>query len=165
MIKLLFRRGFILPVTVTGVVPCLIALGTDAQRGIQLGTGVGGALVFLLGLLLLLSTTTLFHMHGGSLAPWNPPRALVISGPYRYVRNPMILGIFLMLIGEAVFLQSRWIGLWFAMFFTGQQIYIFFDEEPALRRRFGESYERYCREVPRWIPRLTRAPLRYDAPH
>ncbi|HEV8247347.1 MAG TPA: isoprenylcysteine carboxylmethyltransferase family protein [Polyangiaceae bacterium] len=160
MLKFLFRRGFILPVVVTGLVPLLITLFTHAERGVRWWSLLAGLFLFLVGFALLLSTTTLFQVHGGSLAPWNPPKSMVISGPYRYVRNPMILGIFLMLIGEAVGLHSRWIGLWFAMFFTGQQIYILFDEEPALRHRFGQQYLRYCREVPRWIPRLTRATLR-----
>ncbi len=162
MRKFLFRRGFILPVTVAGLIPLAITLLTGAHRDIRLPSALGGALVFAFGLALLLSTTNLFQLQGGSLAPWNPPRTMVISGPYRYVRNPMMLGVFCLLIGEAIFLQSRWVALWFAMFCTGQYIYIRFEEEPALRRRYGEQYLRYCREVPRWIPRLTRAPLRND---
>ena len=151
----LFRRGFILPVVVTAVVPTILLLATGHFSRVELESGVGGGAIGAAGVLLLISTTRLFERHGGALAPWNPPRTMVVTGPYRYLRNPMISGIFLMLLGEAVTFRSPWLGGWLAFFVTAQLTYVAFEEEPKLRQRFGADYEHYCRQVPRWIPRLT----------
>jgi len=151
----LFKRGFILPVTVTVLIPVVIVLATKAWRDAVLASVVPGAAVYLAGFFLLMLTTRLFARHHGSLAPWNPPTEMVIVGPYRYCRNPMISGIYAMLIGEAVALRSPWLGAWFLVFATGMTSHIVFQEEPLLRERFGESYDRYRRSIPRWLPRLT----------
>ena len=90
----LFRRGFILPVTVTGVIPLAITLATGAWRGAFLASILAGAPLYAAGLSMLILTTGLFDRHHGSLAPWNPPTELVVTGPYRYCRNPMITGIY-----------------------------------------------------------------------
>lgn len=90
----------------------------------------------------------------GTLAPWDPPRRLVVSGPYRYVRNPMISGVTLNLFGLALLLLSPPLLAWAAAFLAVNSIYIPLVEEPQLERRFGESYREYCRNVPRVIPRL-----------
>ncbi len=153
----LFRRGFVLPVVVVGVIPAAILIVLHGGLALSPAALSVGAVVFGIGFALLLSTTRLFSKNGGSLAPWNPPKRMVASGPYRYLRNPMILGIFVMLVGLAVGFESRAIAIWFAIFFAAKQIYIRFDEEPALRKRFGEDYAAYCAEVPRWIPRLSPA--------
>jgi protein-S-isoprenylcysteine O-methyltransferase Ste14 len=151
----LFTRGFILPVTVTGLIPIAIALATEAWRGAVPASVVPGAALYIAGLSLLLVTTRLFARHHGSLAPWNPPTEMVIVGPYRHCRNPMISGIYAMLLGEAAALRSPWIGAWFLVFVVGMTSHIVFQEEPLLRERFGEPYDRYCRRIPRWLPRLT----------
>jgi protein-S-isoprenylcysteine O-methyltransferase Ste14 len=65
---------------------------------------------------------------------------MVVSGLYRYTRNPMILGIFTMLLGEAVALHSVAVACWLGLFVTAKPIYIRYDEEPMLRKRFGEDY-------------------------
>ncbi len=96
----------------------------------------------------------------GTPAPIDPPRSLVVRGLYRYVRNPMYIGILLLLAGEAMVFQSRsllgYAGLVFLFFF----LFVIAYEEPALRRKFGQDYERYCDSVPRWIPRLRVDPER-----
>jgi len=92
----------------------------------------------------------------GTPAPFDPPRRLVITGPYRWVRNPMYLGFFVALIGEAiVFPNITWLVLTLG-FVLGVVITLFVMayEEPTLRRTFGADYEAYCRNVRRWIPRL-----------
>jgi protein-S-isoprenylcysteine O-methyltransferase Ste14 len=155
--RFLFERGFILPVMVVGVIPTVVVAATAALRSVSIGSVAEGVPFFAVGFSLLVWTTQLFDAHGGALAPWNPPKDMVRKGPYRYLRNPMILGIFLMLAGEAAAFRSPFLGAWFSVFFIGQQIYIRFDEEPSLRARFGASYERYCSEVPRWLPRLSRS--------
>jgi protein-S-isoprenylcysteine O-methyltransferase Ste14 len=91
---------------------------------------------------------------GGTLAPWDPPRQLVIRGPYRYVRNPMISGVVLVLFGEALLLLS-WPHFTWALIFLGvNAIYIPLLEGPLLGERFGEGYREYCQHVPRLLPRL-----------
>src|SRR5206468_12404583 len=99
-------------------------------------------------------TARSFARHDGSLAPWNPPKQLVVVGLYRYCRNPMITGIYAMLTGEALALRSPWVAGWAALFMIGMTSHIVFQEEPLLRDRFGESYDDYCKHVPRWLPRL-----------
>jgi|RhiMetdeSRZDD1v2_1073273.scaffolds.fasta_scaffold24310_3 protein-S-isoprenylcysteine O-methyltransferase Ste14 len=155
MRSFLFRRGFILPVMVTGVVPLVLAVLTVAPNTLAVPMIVAGALIFAPGLALLMVTTGLFARHHGSLAPWNPPAALVVVGPYRYCRNPMISGVYAMLLGEAVALQSPWLAVWALAFVIGMSSHIVLHEEPMLRKRFGESYATYCKHVPRWFPRLT----------
>lgn len=91
----------------------------------------------------------------GTLAPWDPPRRLVVTGVYRYVRNPMISGVFLVLLGEGLVLKSTGVLLWAMGFFVINAIYIPLVEEPGLERRFGAPYAEYRRHVPRWIPRRT----------
>jgi protein-S-isoprenylcysteine O-methyltransferase Ste14 len=116
---------------------------------------VGGVLACL-GLALMAASIRLFAAVGeGTLAPWDPTRRLVVRGLYRHVRNPMIAGVFLVLLGEAVAAASLPLLGWFAVFVTGNLIYLPLSEEPGLVRRFGQEYEEYRRNVPRWLPRLT----------
>ena len=92
----------------------------------------------------------------GTPAPFDPPRKLVISGPYRFVRNPMYFGMGVVLIGEAIVFPNitlLMIGLTAALFLFVTAFVIVY-EEPTLRRMFGTDYEAYCRAVRRWIPRL-----------
>jgi protein-S-isoprenylcysteine O-methyltransferase Ste14 len=155
MREFLLKRGFILPVMVTGVIPIAFIAVTRAWQRADVVSIAAGAVIYALGLSMLIFTTRLFARHDGSLAPWNPPRTMVTVGPYRHCRNPMITSIFTMLLGEAVALRSPWIGGWLLFFVAGQFVYILIDEEPLLRKRFGEEYLDYCQHVPRWIPRLT----------
>lgn len=93
----------------------------------------------------------------GTPAPFDPPRKLVVSGPYRYVRNPMYVGLGLVMIGFAlVFPHAVAIFLGELLFAAvAVSILVIVHEEPALRRLFGSDYEEYCRHVRRWIPRLS----------
>lgn len=94
-----------------------------------------------------------FYSEGrGTLAPVDPPKVLVVRGMYRYVRNPMYLGVLLTLVGEAIFFLSGWILVEAAIFFVMTHLFVKFYEEPALKRQFGPSYETYMRTVGRWIP-------------
>lgn len=116
-----------------------------------------------LGLLLMYNTISLFATVGeGTLAPWDPPRRLVIRGIYRHVRNPMISGVLFILLGEAALFGSLAVLVWFIVFLTFQAIYLPLIEERSLARRFGEDYLVYKRNVPRWIPRLTPWVPRFD---
>jgi protein-S-isoprenylcysteine O-methyltransferase Ste14 len=90
----------------------------------------------------------------GTPAPIDPPKALVVRGLYRYVRNPMYLGVLLVLMGEALIFPSRGFLLYILAFFSLVNVFIILYEEPRLHRQFGESYGEYRRAVPRWIPGL-----------
>lgn len=89
----------------------------------------------------------------GTLSPVDPPRKLVVCGLYRYVRNPMYLGVFSILLGEA-WLAAAWaMVIYAAVFLMVAHSFVVLYEEPTLRRMFGESYERYTHMVRRWWPR------------
>ena len=115
---------------------------------------MAGAALVLAGLAVWYATVRLFARVGeGTLAPWDPTRKLVVLGPYRYVRNPMITGVLLVLVGEAALFGSPWILAWAAAFFAVNAVWFPLVEEPGLVERFGREYEDYRRAVPRWLPR------------
>ncbi len=150
----------LLPFTVAVLVPVWIA----RRYAVSLALGGLAGLVALqvlglaflgVGLLLFLASLKRFATEGkGTLAPWDPPRALVLRGPYRFVRNPMISGVIFVLFGEALVLLSWPHGAWAAAFLALNLIYIPLVEEPQLERRFGEPYREYRRHVRRFLPRL-----------
>jgi protein-S-isoprenylcysteine O-methyltransferase Ste14 len=150
----------VLPFTAAILIPVLIARRNATALGV--GATLGAVLIQLAGLALLAVGLRLFvwslrrfAMDGkGTLAPWDPPRALVVRGPYRFVRNPMISGIVFVLFGEALALRSMPHAGWAAAFLAANLVYIPLAEEPALEGRFGEPYREYCRNVPRIFPRL-----------
>jgi protein-S-isoprenylcysteine O-methyltransferase Ste14 len=116
---------------------------------------VAGAGVMLIGLLIMGHTIASFIRIGrGTLAPWSPTRKLVVEGLYAHVRNPMILGVLIVLLGEALAAASWRILAWALVFFLINTLYFVVSEEPGLERRFGEEYRRYKMNVPRWMPRL-----------
>jgi protein-S-isoprenylcysteine O-methyltransferase Ste14 len=151
----------VLPFVMTIVVPRWIVRGyglvTEWLPGAAQMLGhIAGGTVFLMGFSLFLWCVYLFAARGkGTLAPWDPPKHLVVSGPYRYVRNPMISGVLMIIGGEALFHGSTSLGLWMLTFFLFNQIHFLVYEEPNLESRFGEEYRVYKSHVPRWVPRLT----------
>jgi protein-S-isoprenylcysteine O-methyltransferase Ste14 len=88
----------------------------------------------------------------GTPAPFDPPRRLVTRGPYRFVRNPMYLGAGSAVAGAALFYQSLPLLGYTGVFAVLAHLFVVLYEEPALRRRFGQDYEGYCRRVGRWQP-------------
>ena len=94
----------------------------------------------------------------GTLAPVDPPRELVVRGLYRYVRNPMYLSVTAIVLGEVLLTGSRGLLTYWAIWFIAVNLFVIGYEEPTLRRRFGESYDRYTRAVGRWLPRLRGVP-------
>jgi protein-S-isoprenylcysteine O-methyltransferase Ste14 len=91
--------------------------------------------------------------HGTPL-PLDPPKQLVISGLYRTVRNPMYAGGLVFLLGHVLWSPSRAILAYPVLFFVATHLFVTLYEEPHLRQTFGAAYEQYCREVPRWIPKI-----------
>jgi protein-S-isoprenylcysteine O-methyltransferase Ste14 len=163
-VLILIRQLFALaalPFVVAVLIPIWIArtngvrpaLGTTTTHLVAQIVGLGLVLV---GLSLFVSSLRRFATGGkGTLAPWDPPRNLVIYGPYRYVRNPMISGVVFVLFGEASMLLSGPHAQWALIFLVINFIYIPLLEERQLKERFGEAYVEYCRHVPRLLPRLT----------
>ena len=116
---------------------------------------IAGALFVWIGLMLFVWCVNLFAVFGrGTLAPWDPTQKLVVIGPYRHVRNPMITSVAMMLIGQSMFWGSWVIGTWAGIFILINHIYFVLSEEPGLEKRFGDDYLNYKANVPRWIPRL-----------
>lgn len=150
----------VLPFVVAVVIPIWVArrnhvaLALDATP-LQHIEQFAGLCLVLIGLLLFTSSLRRFAGDGqGTLAPWDPPRQLVVTGPYRYVRNPMISGVLFVLFGEAVILLSGPHLSWALTFLLINAVYIPLLEEPQLRQRFGASYDEYCDHVPRLVPRF-----------
>lgn len=114
-----------------------------------------GLLAIGVGAGLLLACIWEFARSGrGTLAPVDPPRELVVRGLYRYVRNPMYLSVTVIVLGEVLLTGSRPLLVYWAIWFVAVNLFVIGYEEPTLRRRFGESYERYTRDVRRWLPRV-----------
>ena len=126
------------------------------QFPLSLAPLLAGCALICVGLTLLGKTIQLFAAIGkGTLAPWDPTRKLVVQGPYRHVRNPMISGVLCILLGESVLLGSWPVFIFALLFVTIIHVSFITSEEPGLARRFGEEYLQYRNAVPRWVPRLT----------
>lgn len=116
---------------------------------------LAGIVLFAAGFIFFGWCVMLFARVGqGTLAPWDPTRRMVASGPYRFVRNPMISGVALMLIGETLLWGSSATAIWAAVFIAINHVYFVVLEEPGLESRFGDDYRVYKENVPRWIPRI-----------
>ena len=155
-----FRAVLIAPVTVAVAIPTVITVagGARALAGLPtwltLAAVLMGAVLIAVGVALLSWTVWLFHITGkGTLAPFDPPKRLVVRGPYRHVRNPMITGVVSILFGEALVLRSPGLLVWAVTFVLFNMIYFPLVEEPGLSKRFGPSYDEYRGNVPRWLPR------------
>jgi protein-S-isoprenylcysteine O-methyltransferase Ste14 len=145
----------LLPGVVVVAVPAIILYRTGFFWTSSVALPMVGFVFMLLGLALMVWTNRLFTTAGqGTLAPWNPLQKLVVRGVYMHVRNPMLTGVFCILLGEAVFFGSLPLLGWFATVVLVNVIYIPLVEEPGLAQRFGDDYLRYKDSVPRWIPRL-----------
>lgn len=146
--------SFILPVIVLILVPLYIETNISIHHISALLTGL---FIICIGLFIMTMTISLFIRIGkGTLAPWSPTRKLVIRGMYGHVRNPMIIGVLIVLIGESIAFLSLNIFIWSLIFFIFNNLFFVIYEEPDLEKRFGDKYLEYKKNVPRWIPRLKR---------
>jgi protein-S-isoprenylcysteine O-methyltransferase Ste14 len=146
----------LVPGTVTVIIPWLIAY---RDRAANLGHWTPwryvGLLPLTVGVAILFWCVCDFAVVGhGTLAPIDPPTQLVVRGPYRYVRNPMYVGVVLILLGEAALVESIALTIYCAIFFLAVHCFVVLYEEPTLHRQFGESYDGYRRRVRRWWPRV-----------
>ena len=147
----------LLPFNVVVTIPCFILYFSGYHYNLpDIKYLIAGILLLSAGLFLAGWTMVLFNNIGkGTLAPWNPPENLVVKGPYCYVRNPMIIGVLLVLISEYFLLNAIEILWWTVLFFIINNIYFYVFEERQLENRFGEEYKKYKKNVPMWIPRFT----------
>lgn len=143
----------VVPGTVAGLVPYWIL---DGSRSLTEGPLEWlGAICFLLGASIYFRCAWEFAVRGmGTPAPIAPTKYLVTTGLHRYIRNPMYIGVFLVILGEAAGCRSLHLVEYAAAMLLTAHLFILFYEEPTLMRQFGKSYEDYKRRVPRWIPRL-----------
>jgi protein-S-isoprenylcysteine O-methyltransferase Ste14 len=120
-----------------------------------------GAALLLLALPVFLDFLVGFVRRGrGTPAPVAPPERLVVSGVFRYVRNPGYVAVVSMVVGQGLLLGSRAVLAYAACLALGFHLFVVLYEEPTLRRQFGEEYAAYCGRVPRWLPRLRGSTLR-----
>jgi protein-S-isoprenylcysteine O-methyltransferase Ste14 len=122
-----------------------VALGPVEIAGLVAGAA-GGALA-------LWCVVTFAVVGKGTPAPFDPPRKLVVRGPYRHVRNPMYLGAALALAGAAMFYRSLSLLGYLGLFLVATYAFVVWYEEPTLERLFGRDYQAYCATVRRWLPR------------
>jgi protein-S-isoprenylcysteine O-methyltransferase Ste14 len=152
--------SFIAPIVVCFVIPCFIVV-VEHRLFVRpvltplISLKVIGLAIGLVGLILSMITIITFMLIGkGTIMPWDPTKKLIVVGFYRHVRNPIILSVIIILVGEAVLFASYGIALWVILTFVFNTIYFIYSEEPGLVKRFGEEYLEYKKNVPRWIPRL-----------
>jgi protein-S-isoprenylcysteine O-methyltransferase Ste14 len=148
-----FLAVLALPCIVAMVVPVvLVAIeGQSPPKGVFWI----GLLPTAIGILILLSCVSVFIEEGrGTLAPWDPPKSLVIGGLYRWVRNPMYIGVLSMLAGWAICWRSVTLAVYAGLVTLCFHLRVVIIEEPRLRSRFGDDFGDYAKRVHRWVPRL-----------
>jgi protein-S-isoprenylcysteine O-methyltransferase Ste14 len=142
--------SFILPVTVLIIIPLYIEPDISVHHFSALLAGLS---IMFIGLYLMIRTISMFIRIGkGTLAPWSPTRKLIIKDLYGHVRNPMITGVLIVLIGESITILSLNIFIWSIIFFVINNFYFVLLEEPQLEKKFGAEYREYKKHVSRWIP-------------
>lgn len=108
--------------------------------------------IFTIGIAIMFYCIGLFAVKGkGTLSPADPTKKLVVSGLYKFSRNPMYIGVMLMLIGEAIFFNAESLWVYAAIVFLGFNLFILLHEEPRLTKDFGEGYKAYRKQVRRWL--------------
>lgn len=152
--------SFIAPIVMCIVVPYLIIRAEQSSSTRPLINpssilAILGIVVGVAGLIGLIATIRMFILIGnGTIMPWDPTRKFIVAGLYRHVRNPMILSLIIVQVGEALWFASWGIALLALINFALNTVYFIYSEEPGLEKRFGEEYAEYKKNVPRWIPRL-----------
>jgi len=155
---LLFVRNLIFTLIVPGTVAVYLPLYLARHLPVgPIGAVVTGSVLILAGASIYLACQWDFAIFGrGTPAPIDAPRNFVSRGLYRYVRNPMYLGVLTMILGWAIVFRSTAL-LWYALGIgVAFHLMVLIYEEPHLRRVFGREYEEYCARINRWLPRLDR---------
>lgn len=143
------------PGSTAGLVPWLITRWHHPTGGPG-PADVAGVVLIAAGGAVVVACFARFVTEGrGTPAPVAPTEQLVVGGLYRYVRNPMYVGVAWAIAGQVLLFGSAWVGAWLVAFLIAVVTFVKGYEEPRLAQQFGESYERYRRAVPGWWPRLT----------
>ena len=139
-----------LPGVVAFAVPLWLGLSKSAREG--RGLWYPGWPSVIAGVALLLACVREFYVAGrGTLAPWDPPRQLVTSGPYRFSRNPMYIAVIAVLLGWTALFRSRTLLIYALVTALAVHLRVILVEEPWARRTFGADWESYRSHVPRWL--------------
>ena len=145
------------PCTLAGLIPWSIT-GWQLQPpflGLELTRAVGATMI-LAGVPGLIDAFARFALQGlGTPAPIAPPRKLVVTGLYRYVRNPIYAALVAIILGEAVLMGDSRLIVYGALLWLSFHVFVVVYEEPALEQTFGKEFEAFRAAVPRWIPRVT----------
>lgn len=146
----------LVPATVAGLVPWWIA-AWRMRPALFPGSRLAGAVLAVAGLAVLLDSFARFALRGlGTPAPVLPPRRLVVTGFYRWVRNPMYVAVVSVITGQGLLLGEVRVLWYAALVWLAFHLFVLGYEEPRLRRTFGAEYEAFLASVPRWIPRPPR---------
>jgi len=147
---------FIAPGIVAGLIPWAISrwrreppfFGAEPLRWL-------GGLLIVAGVPMLLDSFARFALQGfGTLAPLYPTDRLIVTGLYRYMRNPMYIGVAAVIWGQALLLGNAWLVVYGAVVWLAFHLFVIVYEEPTLQRSYGAQYREYCAHVQRWLPRL-----------
>ena len=153
-----FAAEWRIPFSSTSLEACIDRPGVDAvilttPSALHAEQTILALAVIVLGIALLAACIFEFARSGrGTLSPVDPPRHLVVRGLYRYVRNPMYLSVTTILLGEVLLARSPALAAYWAVWFAAANLFVIAYEEPALRQKFGSSYDEYARRVGRWMP-------------
>ena len=149
----LLPRAIFAFLALPGTVAFLIPLWLLAPGGLDAFTNPFGFIPLVLGMVCLLWCVMDFYRAGrGTLAPWAPPKALVVSGLYRYSRNPMYVAVLLILLGWSIGFQSWTLTSYALMIAIAFHLRVVLNEEPFLARTHGDAWRRYKSTAPRWLP-------------
>jgi protein-S-isoprenylcysteine O-methyltransferase Ste14 len=144
----------ILPILLLSLFPYVLFCGVSYHAAMFLLAA--GIVLIGIGFILLYSTISAFiKKGGGTIAPWHPTKNFIVTGFYSHVRNPMLIGVFLILTGESIIVGSIPLIMWTLLFIIGNLLYVPLVEEQQLAERFGDKYLIYKKNVPMWIPRLS----------
>jgi protein-S-isoprenylcysteine O-methyltransferase Ste14 len=153
-----FFRTLIFTIIVPGFWTVLVpywVVGRGARLELRGASAAGGLIVAAGVALYLMCAFWGFALRGkGTPAPIDPPKKLVVEGPYRVVRNPMYWSVLCVMLGEALAFRSVALAEIGCAFFVLAALFVMVFEEPMLRRKFGAEYDAYCQRVPRWLPRF-----------
>src|SRR5215467_529131 len=153
MSRMMFFRAVLaflaLPAVVGGLIPWLLLASDSWKRG---GTLLGWPVLLLGACVLVWCVRDFYRIGQGTLAPWDPPRKLVVLGLYRFVRNPMYIGVLGCVAGWSLIAGSPVLALYTVALATAFHLRVIFYEEPTLERQFGNDWKQYRAAVHRWLP-------------
>ncbi len=153
MVILSILVTLLIPLITLAVIPFLFISFNLAIQPQSFGAWeILASMLILLGLFLAVWVSATHARTGKSTpVPFSTPKKFVADGPYTFSRNPMYVSMLVILIGEALLIQAPWLLVFTAVLFLLFLLYVKFEEEPLLIRRFGASYKEYMKKVPRWL--------------